>query len=1322
MMSFDYKKRPIVSVSYSQMKKGLIKYFVIFLVWILGGSANALEKRFDNVPKQNGLPAWVEFDGKKWHSTQILARLKKGVQKKAAEKFLVQNGMRIKNGFRTVPGLVCIDLSLAGRKEAKEWNNEELKANLKKRHRLLSDSKLFRYVEFDGIVFGTAVPTDKAYQDGRLWGLHNIGQDGGVSDADIDASDAWDITKGSKSVVVAVCDTGIRYTHEDLKNQMWINEDEIAGNGQDDDGDGFVDNIYGADTVNNDGDPMDGGDHGSHVAGTIGASANDDGPHVGVAWDVKLMAVKCLADWGGGSWAAIAGSVDFAVVSGASICNLSLGGTSFSQAFLDIIVAAADANVILVCAAGNSGSDNDGFPHYPSSYEVENVIAVAATDRNDALADFSCYGLGSVDLGAPGVEIFSCTSESDSSYDSYPGTSMAAPHVAGVVALMHSLQPDWSYLQIREKLLSSVDPLPSLDGKVATGGRLNAFKAVEGMGSSENGGLIPDGIMEVGIVPASGSILLANSSTNLFVTVFDGPPVTNAVVSALVEINDGVQSYFFNNKGDEPDALADDNVYSNGIDLPRLGGRMKVTYMVEAPEKQPYMRVVHYDVVPVPENDDYADAYKITGFGDVVEGYNIFATLESDEMIHAKSPNQAGSLWWNWSPSADGKMYADVAGSDGETVIAVYVGSNLESAARIADNSPVDGERPNYVQWDGRRGRTYHIAVSSLTESQRGYIRLRTEIGGSPDLNPPIVSITSPRNGIVSVTNRVEVTGLAVDPQPNASGVKEVFIVQNKQAAVSVSGDRNWNLAVFLTKGLNNFEVYGVDYSGNVSKAARMVIDHRPPEVPNDHFVDAQTLNREILIGDGSRVQYPVSQPIEDLSKVGISVDGKFLALGEVGLSELNSRYLVFASAPPKDSVIEVIHPNWFAPTQRTTRATREEGEPLHAGNEGIGSIWYKFIAPTDGLLSVNTKKADFDTVMGLYIGERVDQLTLLASNDEDPAMKDVEDNPGVSRIDQALEAGMEVYIAVDGFAAARGEVSLNSVFTPGQVHRLSVTTSEGGRLVSSLPQPFSEDGSQYTLFQNNGIATLEVRPDGGNVFEGWEGSINSLDNPLDLVVTEDIRVVANFAPISLTENFETGDFGHLQWKTSGDAKWFVQSAQTSGSKFAAQAGKIGDGQSTSLILDADFTGGEGSFEVRVSSEKTWDKLEFLVDGRKVLDWSGINDWGNYTFQITPGKHRLEWRYQKDFANSDGEDSAWLDNIDLPLQLGASLALEPSGDTARLRLWGSAGHRYDIEVSSDFVNWEKWDSVFIDAEGVKLLEKVIDLNGSGTRFFRAIAP
>jgi hypothetical protein len=230
------------------------------------------------------------------------------------------------------------------------------------------------------------------------------------------------------------------------------------------------------------------------------------------------------------------------------------------------------------------------------------------------------------------------------------------------------------------------------------------------------------------------------------------------------------------------------------------------------------------------------------------------------------------------------------------------------------------------------------------------------------------------------------------------------------------------------------------------------------------------------------------------------------------------------------------------------------------------------------------------------------------------------------------------------------------------------------------------------------------------------------MDNPLDLVVTENIKVVANFAPISLSENFETGDLGHLQWKTVGNADWFVQAKVTSGSNFAAQSGSIGDGQSTSLILEEDFTGGEGSFEVRVNSERTWDKLVFLVDDRKILEWSGIQEWGKYSFNITPGKHLLEWRYQKDFGNSFGEDAAWLDNIDLPLRIGASLALEKNGDTAQLRLWGRPGHRYDIEVSTDFLSWEKWDSVFIDSEGVKLLVKEIELNASTTRFFRAVAP
>ena len=1321
-MTNFFKRQLIFNADCNQMNKRFIQSIVFIFALVHGASSYAVQFGQEKIPMHNGLPAWVEFDGQKWHPTQLLARLRDANQNEAATKILNESGMVVVREFKLVPGLVSIGLNERQSAKARGWSREALIGSLKKRHKILTNSKLFLYIEFDGIVFADAAPSDKAYQDGRLWGLHNIGQDGGLDDADIDAPQAWDLSTGNKATIVAICDTGIRYTHEDLRDQMWINEDEIAGNGVDDDGDGFVDNIYGADTINNDGDPMDGHGHGSHCAGTIGASANDSAPHVGVAWNVSLMAVKCLSDWGGGSTAAVMGSVDFAANNGASVLNLSLGGGAFSQAFLDIIVAAADANVILACAAGNSGSDNDSSPQYPSSYDVENVIAVAATDRNDNMANFSSYGLESVDLGAPGVAIYSCTSSSDSSYDSWDGTSMATPHVAGVLALMRSLEPDWAYLQIREKLFAATDPIPPLDGKVTTGGRLNAFKAIEGMGSGDGSGLIPDGIMEVGIMPPSGSILLAGSSTNLFVTVFDALPVNNAIVSSVVELNNNIETYFFNNSGDEPDVVKDDNIYSNAIQLPKQGGKMKMSLMIEAENKQPYMRVVSYDVVPIPENDDFESAYKISGSSGSVEGYNTFATLQANEPDHASSPLQQGSLWWNWSPPVDGKMYADVAGSDSLTTLAVYVGTDLESAVRLVDNSPIDGERPDFVQWEGRRGRTYHIAVASLTESQRGYLRLRTGVNGSPDVNPPIVRINSPSNGMVMVTNRVELAGIAIDPKPNASGIKEVIIVQNKQSGVSVEGRENWNLNVVLAKGINQFDVYALDYNGNLSDPARLVIDHRPPEVPNDHFVNAMSLNHDVFWGDGSRVQFAVTQPITDLKKISITVDGVNLPDGEVKVSDLNDRYILFESPPEKGTVIRVFHKLWISPLQNTTQATREEGEPLHAGNEGSGSIWYSFKAPTDGLLSVSTINASFDTVLGMYMGDRVDRLSLVTFNDEDPALKEMEDNPGLSRIDQALEGGMEVYIALDGFAGARGAVSLLSEFEAGPIHRLSVSANNGGKMVSALTQPFNDEDGRYTLFAHNGLARLEVRPDGGNVFEGWQGSLNSMDNPLDLIVTENIKVMANFGPISLSENFETGDLGHLQWKAIGNADWFVQAKVTSGSNFAAQSGSIGDGQSTSLILEEDFTGGEGSFEVRVNSERTWDKLVFLVDGRKILEWSGIQEWGKYSFNITPGKHLLEWRYEKDFGNSFGEDTAWLDNIDLPLRIGASLALEKNGDAARLRLWGRPGHRYDIEVSTDFSGWVKWDSVFIDSEGVKLLEKEIGLNASATRFFRAVAP
>ena len=268
------------------------------------------------------------------------------------------------------------------------------------------------YAEPNYLLYGTArTPNDKFFSE--LWGLHNTGQpvDGitGTADADIDAPEAWDITTGSGSVVVAVIDSGVDYNHPDLSANVWINAGETAGNGIDDDGNGYVDDVRGWDFVDDDNDPVDPFDHGTHVAGTVGAIGNnstgpDTGGVTGVSWTVKIMVLRFINALNTGTTANAILAIQYANANGAHIINNSWGGGGPSVA----LKAAIDASsALVVCAAGNSGFDNDIFPHYPSSYTSSNIIAVAATDQDDNLASFSNYGLTSVDVAAPGTNILS---------------------------------------------------------------------------------------------------------------------------------------------------------------------------------------------------------------------------------------------------------------------------------------------------------------------------------------------------------------------------------------------------------------------------------------------------------------------------------------------------------------------------------------------------------------------------------------------------------------------------------------------------------------------------------------------------------------------------------------------------------------------------------------------------------------------------------------------------------------------------------------------------------------------------------------------------
>jgi subtilisin family serine protease/subtilisin-like proprotein convertase family protein len=332
------------------------------------------------------------------------------------------------------------------------------------------------YLEPNSVIRIQSVPDDPFFP--QLWGLHNTGQTGGTPDADIDAPEAWEIATGSASIVVGVIDTGVDYHHPDLAANMWVNPGEIPGNGIDDDGNGFIDDVYGYNFVSNHGNPIDDHRHGTHVAGTIAGVGNNGTGVVGVNWTSSIMALKFLGSNGSGTLANAVRAINYATMMrqdyGVDIrlTNNSWGGGGYQQSLADAIAASGSAGMLFVAAAGNSGSNNDRSPHYPSSYDLDNIIAVAATDHNDQLASFSCYGATSVDLAAPGVNTYSTLL--NGGYGSLSGTSMASPHVAGVAALAWSTAPNATPEQIRDAILGGVDPKPNLAGKVATGGRLNA--------------------------------------------------------------------------------------------------------------------------------------------------------------------------------------------------------------------------------------------------------------------------------------------------------------------------------------------------------------------------------------------------------------------------------------------------------------------------------------------------------------------------------------------------------------------------------------------------------------------------------------------------------------------------------------------------------------------------------------------------------------------------------------------------------------------------------------------------------------------------------
>ncbi len=635
------------------------------------------------------------------------------------------------------------ELKLKDNLTGEDLTNEEIRKLAEKRSALKSqgvESQLkemlnsgnYDYVEPNWQISANAEPNDFYYKQGHLWGLKN-------SKEDIDANleDAWDLTTGSNEVVVAVIDSGIRYTHEDLRVNMWKNPDEVPGNGIDDDGNFIVDDVYGMNAIGSysdrgepSGDPVDDHGHGTHCAGTIGAQANGGGVIVGVAWNVKLMALKFLNSECKGSMRDSIACIDYAIANGAHVINASYGCPVFIRSEYEAIERAQEAGIVFVAAAGNDKKDNDLTPSYPNSYDLENIISVSAIDRGGNLADFSNFGLKSADLGAPGVRILSSHHTEDDSYVFRNGTSMAAPHVAGAAALILSREPDLSPTQVRQRLLDTAKPLDSLVGKTVSGAMLDVHAALEAKPKSTLS-------MEVTHIP---EIPDKDGPFKIIVRLTSPQPVLGASVQATLG-----ESYNLFDNGFNGDEEANDGIYSANVFAPNLLS-FEMPISASSSGFETTTKTLPIKTIFRPSNDTFADALPLSNSNDLTIGDNTGATLEEQEPLF--TGGITGTMWYRWRPSLSGDATLSTFGSSFDTTLAVYTGSSLANLERIVSNDDFSEQQfTSKVEFSASKEESYWIQVGGVQGKTGEFTIHHPEPTKppppAPKIDPPVI-LTEP--------------------------------------------------------------------------------------------------------------------------------------------------------------------------------------------------------------------------------------------------------------------------------------------------------------------------------------------------------------------------------------------------------------------------------------------------------------------------------------------------------------------------------------------------------------------------------------------------
>lgn len=849
----------------------------------------------------------------------------------------------------------------------------EFDAQLAAAEKLDTVDNTFRFVEADVIVRTLTAPNDPLYLDGSLWGLNNTGQHGGTTGADIDAVNGWTIRTDAPNVVVGVVDTGILLDHEDLAANLWVNTAEVT-DGTDTSGTGFVDDIHGINAILRNGNPNDDQGHGTHVAGTIGAVGNNHVGVVGVAWNVQLMGLKFLSASGGGTAADAVVAVEYGVDNGAHILNNSWGGNIFSQAIMDAVKYARDEGVIFVAAAGNSATDNDSTPVYPAALQVDNIVTVASTTRKDELSHFSCYGQGTVDIGAPGSDIVSTAFDTPTSYVSMNGTSMAAPHVAGALALLWEEFSGDDMYQLIHRLYRGVDVIEDLEGGVvSTRGRLNLHGALSTTANRPANDDFADArplhgqhiylrtnlrhaTAETGEPSFGGE---ANTNTIWFsyspvatgettVTALASESIWNPMSGVTTDVEyDVVNVVIGIFSGETLEDLDEVGLGSSGSPA-SFTAAVGETYYIAVAGQGGAEGLVALEVLGAPANSTLELAQPLV-VGRNFSGSNINSGSEAGEPDHAGNTASA-SVWYKWTAPFSGRVAFSTRHSNFDTVAAVYSGPatdpTMAALVPVAANADAIGMSANFsrVEFQAISGTTYYIAVDGKNGA-RGRINATF---GIPPANDHLDDATVIQGTDIT---RSFTTAFASreenEPQhwPNAGLGETVWFTwtapENGRASLDLSG--------------SFFRGIIAVYTGNTLE------------------------NLDLVARDGAAGRYAqVGFDAMQGTTYRIAVDAWDMSLHNVPLR------LVMVPIPPNELFANAIELQGKRATQTGSNvgAGRENGDDEPRSNYNSGpSVWYRWTAPVSGKFGLYGERLDkvenplWSIVLNIFTGTDVENF-----------------------------------------------------------------------------------------------------------------------------------------------------------------------------------------------------------------------------------------------------------------------------------------------------------------------------------------------------------